>query len=166
MTANKHLKRRVRSTAARTGEPYATALRRIRQQQENPMPPAAPPTENPIASCSFCGKPDTVVQRLVAGPGVYICDECIELSAGIIAGAAEITPEESSKRRSQYYERSPEEILALLPALAGSVARVEADLAGWIGRLRARGIDWPVIADALAMDVDVARQRFDGTFAR
>ncbi len=30
-------------------------------------------------SCSFCGKPHTQVAKLVAGPGVYICDECIAL---------------------------------------------------------------------------------------
>jgi hypothetical protein len=35
MTTKKHLKRRVRSRAAETGEPYATALRKIRHQQEN-----------------------------------------------------------------------------------------------------------------------------------
>ena len=29
--------------------------------------------------CSFCGKPQEVVKRIIAGPGVYICDECIEL---------------------------------------------------------------------------------------
>ena len=28
--------------------------------------------------CSFCGKPQEQVRRLVAGPGVFICDECIE----------------------------------------------------------------------------------------
>ena len=34
--------------------------------------------------CSFCGKPQSQVRRLVAGPDVYICDECIELCADII----------------------------------------------------------------------------------
>jgi ClpX C4-type zinc finger len=29
--------------------------------------------------CSFCGKPHTEVAKLVAGPGVYICDGCVEL---------------------------------------------------------------------------------------
>jgi len=35
--------------------------------------------------CSFCGKPQEQVRKLVAGPGVYICDECIELCKEIIA---------------------------------------------------------------------------------
>lgn len=34
--------------------------------------------------CSFCGKSQDQVKRLVAGPGVYICDECIELCQEII----------------------------------------------------------------------------------
>ncbi len=34
--------------------------------------------------CSFCGKTQDQVKRLVAGPGVYICDECIELCSEII----------------------------------------------------------------------------------
>ncbi len=34
--------------------------------------------------CSFCGKSQDQVRRLIAGPGVYICDECIELCSEII----------------------------------------------------------------------------------
>ncbi len=34
--------------------------------------------------CSFCGKPQEQVQRIIAGPGVYICDECIKVCTGII----------------------------------------------------------------------------------
>jgi ATP-dependent Clp protease ATP-binding subunit ClpX len=34
--------------------------------------------------CSFCGKPQAQVRKLVAGPGVYICDECIELCSEIV----------------------------------------------------------------------------------
>ena len=33
--------------------------------------------------CSFCGKTQEQVRKLVAGPGVYICDECIELTMAI-----------------------------------------------------------------------------------
>ena len=34
--------------------------------------------------CTFCGKTQDEVRRLVAGPGVYICDECVELCREII----------------------------------------------------------------------------------
>ncbi len=36
-------------------------------------------------SCSFCGKSQEEVKKLVAGPGVYICDECIDLCNEIVA---------------------------------------------------------------------------------
>ncbi|MBQ7605952.1 MAG: AAA family ATPase, partial [Firmicutes bacterium] len=35
--------------------------------------------------CSFCGKPQNQVRRLVAGPGVFICDECVQLCTDILA---------------------------------------------------------------------------------
>ena len=35
--------------------------------------------------CSFCGKGQEEVKKLIAGPSVYICDECIELCNDIIA---------------------------------------------------------------------------------
>lgn len=40
--------------------------------------------ESKQLKCSFCGKPQDQVRRLVAGPNVYICDECIELCQDII----------------------------------------------------------------------------------
>lgn len=37
--------------------------------------------------CSFCGKPQDAVKRLIAGPGVYICDECVEMCQDLIGRA-------------------------------------------------------------------------------
>ena len=37
-----------------------------------------------LLQCSFCGKSQKQVKRLIAGPGVYICDECIDLCNEII----------------------------------------------------------------------------------
>ena len=36
-------------------------------------------------NCSFCGKSRQEVRKLIAGPSVYICDECVELSATVIS---------------------------------------------------------------------------------
>ena len=41
--------------------------------------------DNEKLTCSFCGKTEDLVRKLVAGPGVYICDECIELCQEIVA---------------------------------------------------------------------------------
>lgn len=123
--------------------------------------PATAPNGKPVASCSFCGKPNTAVKTLVAGPGVYICNECVELSATIMADVASKTPEETAVLRAQFAGRSAEELLDMLPGAARSAARIEADLARWVSRLREQGTGWPQIAGALGTSVDAARQRFE-----
>lgn len=43
-------------------------------------------TNMPMVHCSFCGKTEKQVHKLIAGPnGVYICDECIDLCDEILA---------------------------------------------------------------------------------
>lgn len=55
---------------------------------------------NPSATlhCSFCAKSRHQVRKLVAGPGVSICDECVELSMTIFR-----------EENSSFYLRSPDE---------------------------------------------------------
>ena len=48
--------------------------------------------------CSFCGKTQEQVDKLIAGPGVYICDECIELCMGIIDENAGASRKHSGKK--------------------------------------------------------------------
>jgi ATP-dependent Clp protease ATP-binding subunit ClpX len=45
---------------------------------------ARPTDQNEQLLCSFCGKSQRQVKKLIAGPGVYICDECIDLCNEII----------------------------------------------------------------------------------
>jgi hypothetical protein len=162
MTKRKHLKRLVRRRAAQTGEPYATALRTVRRDQlEERMRATPAATEEVIASCSFCGKSNTEVKTLVAGPGVFICNECVDLSVTIVASTADITSEERTRLRAQALDRPVQDILDMLAGLARSSARVEAELARWVGRLREKRTDWQQIADVLATSADGARQRFD-----
>jgi len=46
-----------------------------------------------LLKCSFCGKSQKQVKKLIAGPGVYVCDECIELCNEIIAEQFSTTEE-------------------------------------------------------------------------
>ncbi len=55
--------------------------------------------DNANLSCSFCGKSQKEVKKLIAGPTVYICDECIELCNDIIA--EEYGQEEAPARSSR-----------------------------------------------------------------
>ncbi|EKO98775.1 ATP-dependent Clp protease ATP-binding subunit ClpX [Leptospira interrogans] len=61
--------------------------------------------------CSFCGKEQDAVKRLVAGPGVYICDECISLCNEIIA-----EDHEHSHEKSEVFSEvpSPADIKSIL----------------------------------------------------
>ena len=61
-------------------------------------------------NCSFCGKSQKEVKKLIAGPSVYICDECIE-------SCNEIILEENQKEdrfRQQESLPRPEDIKGLL----------------------------------------------------
>ncbi|MBO1264229.1 ATP-dependent Clp protease ATP-binding subunit ClpX [Proteiniclasticum sp. SCR006] len=62
-----------------------------------------------LLKCSFCGKSQDQVKRLIAGPGVYICDECIELCSEIVA-------EELTEKSEQDFTKlpKPQEIKAHL----------------------------------------------------
>ena len=55
--------------------------------------------------CSFCGKPQEQARRLIAGPGVYICDECIELCMSILEDEADF------QERSANYHNNDETVL-------------------------------------------------------
>ena len=46
--------------------------------------------------CSFCGKSQDEVQKLVAGPSVFICDECISLCGDVIAEAELTKPKDGN----------------------------------------------------------------------
>ena len=59
-----------------------------------------------LLKCSFCGKSQKQVKKLIAGPGVYICDECIDLCNEIIeeelSEGGELGLEELPKPREIY----------------------------------------------------------------
>jgi ATP-dependent Clp protease ATP-binding subunit ClpX len=46
------------------------------------------------SSCSFCGKNQNLVRKLIAGPGVYICNECVDLCATLLKREAPASPVE------------------------------------------------------------------------
>lgn len=65
----------------------------------------------PHLTCSFCGKERDSVEKLVAGPGVYICNECVGLSYQIVS---EIEPPEKVVHNSLETVPTPREIHAFL----------------------------------------------------
>ncbi|MEY8878143.1 MAG: ATP-dependent Clp protease ATP-binding subunit ClpX [Leptothrix sp. (in: b-proteobacteria)] len=65
-----------------------------------------------ILYCSFCGKSQHEVKKLIAGPSVFICDECIELCNDIIRD--EVPPAEAGAKASRGDLPVPHEIKGLL----------------------------------------------------
>ncbi|HQW29691.1 MAG TPA: ClpX C4-type zinc finger protein, partial [Verrucomicrobiales bacterium] len=53
-----------------------------------------------LTMCSFCGKSHAEVKKLIAGPGVYICDGCINVCSGILAKELHEEEEEVSTELS------------------------------------------------------------------
>ena len=55
-------------------------------------------TDDRQVRCNFCGKKQNEVNRLIAGTGAFICDECISLCAGIIdASNSEMSSEAAAR---------------------------------------------------------------------
>ncbi len=66
---------------------------------------------NNLTMCSFCGKSHAEVRRLIAGPGVYICDSCITVCKGILDKEVK---DESRKAKPALRVPKPAEIKAQL----------------------------------------------------
>lgn len=69
--------------------------------------------ENKQLKCSFCGKPQSQVRRLVAGSGVYICDECVHLCLDIINDDI-YAGNDAEKAEENYKLPKPKEITEIL----------------------------------------------------
>jgi hypothetical protein len=111
--------------------------------------------------CSFCGKSDSEVDRLIAGPGVYICDECVRLCNEVLVASGQPPPQPPAEIPA--WERmTDEQILDLLPRIASTASQVEASLQQWVLRLRGRGVAWSKIGAALGMARQSAWERFSG----
>ena len=66
--------------------------------------------------CSFCGKPQGRVRKLIAGPGVYICDECIGVCTSILDDELDFAPEGAGGQAALQPENlpTPQELKAVL----------------------------------------------------
>ena len=85
-------------------------------------------------TCSFCDKNQREVKKLIAGPGVYICDECVGLCNQIIG--EELSPED----RREFAARSAQGIVGALVAQQARVSGLLNDLRDE-HRLASPGID-------------------------
>jgi hypothetical protein len=118
-------------------------------------------TDSPaeLARCSFCNKPDTEVDKLVAGAGVQICNECVALAASIID---ETLGGPAVPRVPIWESLADEEMLNHIPRVAEHIDQAESDLRAWVQELRRRGVTWARIGEALGVTRQSAWERFSG----
>ena len=86
-----------------------------------------------VLTCTFCGKAQQTVEKLIAGPGVYICNECIRLCNEIIIEEMPPTEDETAARLTSIYAlvnasggtAAHEHVAELLGVSTGQVAELE-----------------------------------------
>jgi ClpX C4-type zinc finger len=117
---------------------------------------ASPSASEPCRYCSFCLKPESEVNKLVAGCGrIFICDECIAVCNDYIAGR---TPDRTERKPVE--EQPTERLLALLGAIEETVQGKSNQLQLVVETLRARQVSWAKIGAALGISRQSAWERF------
>jgi hypothetical protein len=130
------------------------------------------PATHEALHCSFCAKSQFDVAKLVAGPGVYICDECVDLCNQIIAqeldrttgqaGEADPASEPRPPLLKAWEDLSDEGLLAEMVRAHAAHQNVDRAVAHHVAALRARGVSWARIGEALGMTRQSAWERFSG----
>lgn len=121
----------------------------------NPRTPAPGASRLQALCCSFCAKDKDAVAKLIAGPGVYICNECVGLCDLILA-------DEPAPSFGSWNERPDDEMLASLAQVQAVVSQADAAVHDYVGILRERGISWTRIGAALGVSKQAAWERFSG----
>lgn len=130
-------------------------------------------TSREALRCSFCNKNQFDVLKLVAGPGVYICNECVDLSGQIIADEIKAkgsrTAKSSPSTKSQdpptikaWESLSDEALLTEMVRAHAAHQNVDRAVAHHVAELRNRGVSWARIGEALGMARQSAWERFSG----
>ena len=112
--------------------------------------------------CSFCAKPSSEVEKVIAGPGVYICNQCVGLCNDILGAERRKSAEPAADLAAWDESMTDEQILDLLPRIAAVGAQTEASLQRLVTILRERRVTWARIGTALRITRQSAWERFSG----
>lgn len=105
--------------------------------------------------CSFCGKSQHQVEKLIAGPWTFVCNECVRLCDKILDGA--YVPDGTTFKP---LERPTEELLSLVGSVNYSTDASRDFLQGIVETLRQREISWADIGQHLGVSRQSAWERF------
>lgn len=81
-----------------------------------------------LTMCSFCGKSHSEVKKLIAGPGVYICNECVDVCGNILA--KELNPTDSKEDGKKTKLKSSKKELDDIPTPAELVSELDSYVIG------------------------------------
>jgi hypothetical protein len=102
--------------------------------------------------CSFCGKGEKEVARLIGGPNVHICDACVGTCNKIL----DATP----ANFAGWEKMTNEDLLTGLETAEATVEATRAVLQRMIDELRRRSVSWDAIGKALGISRQAAWERF------
>ncbi|GAA4951075.1 ClpX C4-type zinc finger protein [Actinoplanes utahensis] len=113
-------------------------------------------------NCSFCAKPGSAVEKIIAGPGVYICNECVQLCNDVLEIERQKPDGPGTPLPVWEESMTEDQLLELLPRVAAVGAQIEASLQRLITVLRGRKVTWTRIGTALGITRQSAWERFSG----
>ena len=103
-------------------------LRQIIQQADGEGEGRDTPPDTGLA-CTFCGISQYKVRKLIAGPGVYICDACVELAQGVLSsgsvtntrlGPMHAVPDRDGRVRCRFCDKHRDQVAGLAAMSAGT----------------------------------------------
>ena len=111
----------------------------------------------PTLYCSFCGKSQHDVAKLIAGPSVFICDECVAICNRWITPPAEGTP---APAFLDVKAMPTDTLLGFLRNQGAIHENVQKRLEEAVDTLREREVSWAAIGEMLGVSRQAAWERF------
>ena len=121
--------------------------------------------------CSFCHKHQAEIAKLIAGPGVYICNECVDLCDQIL-GEELLTTEVRTRIAGEADEPldiaaglddlDDDQLIEVMVRIHRSHDGVDRTVRRVVAALRVRNVSWARIGEALGMTRQSAWERFSG----
>jgi ClpX C4-type zinc finger len=93
----------------------------------------------PALTCTFCGKSQQEVRKLIAGPGVFICDGCVELASSVVSagraartelGPIDTVPEQQGRQRCNFCGKTRDQVAGLAGIALGATGKFPGQPAG------------------------------------
>ena len=107
--------------------------------------------------CSFCAKSQVDVETLIAGPGVHICDACVNICVTVLAETRgrPVTPQ---TRFQDYWPT--DSLLSQIKGYESASALVDRKMQDAVEILRERDVSWAQIGETLGVSRQAAWKRF------